>query len=226
MGQIIIAIDGHSSCGKSTLARSLANEFQYKHIDSGAMYRAITFYLLEHRIDIKDDLAVINSLGNIVLELVNDTSLNTKICLNGKVLDRELRSRIVNNHVSPVAKISAVRTKLVALQRAQGDQAGVVMDGRDIGTVVFPDAELKLFLTANQKVRTQRRYDELVEKDMLGNLTVSQIDQNLRDRDAIDSNRKDSPLRIAEDAIVIDNSNLTREEQHEVIASLARLRGA
>jgi len=225
MRQIIIAIDGHSSCGKSTLARSLAQEFEYKHIDSGAMYRAITHYLLEEGIDVGNEVEVSKSLDDVSLILKNDAALNTILLLNGKSLDQELRSAAVNHNVSQVAKISDVRSKLVAMQRTLGSSSGVVMDGRDIGTVVFPDAQLKLFLTADQAVRTRRRYDELLAKDELGDMTIEAIDSNLRARDEIDSNRAHSPLLVATDAIVINNSNLTREEQHEMIACLARRRG-
>ncbi len=226
MGQIIIAIDGHSSCGKSTLARSLAQEFQYKHIDSGAMYRAVTYHFLEHKINIQDEDTVKVLLEDIDLQLENNSAASTLLYLNGRQLDSELRSQEVNHHVSQVASISAVRKKLVLIQREQGRTSGVVMDGRDIGTVVFPDAQLKLFLTADQKVRTKRRYEELQAKNLLRDLTWGDIEDNLRSRDEIDSNRLDSPLRVAEDAVVIDNSNLTRAEQNAMTACLARQRGA
>lgn len=220
-GQITIAIDGHSSCGKSTLARSLASELDYVHIDSGAMYRAVTFFFLEGRVDIADQKQVQNALDTLTLELKADTT-KTQVILEGRVLKDELRSMEVNRHVSEVAKISSVRRHLVQIQRAQRGASGIVMDGRDIGSVVFPDAELKLFLSASIEVRTERRYLELTQSNK--SISRSEVSKNLQQRDKIDSGRADSPLLQTADAVYMDNSNLTQAEQLAMVLSLAKIR--
>ncbi len=218
---ITIAIDGFSSCGKSTLARDLATELQYIYVDSGAMYRAVTLHFLRNGVDVARTEAVRGALGSLQLGFRNEGT-HQRVLLNALVVDEELRSMEVNRLVSPVAALSEVRRALVAQQQAIGAAGGIVMDGRDIGTVVFPRAELKLFLTAAQHIRVERRVGELAG---LGHSTAhGAVASNLRERDHIDSTRSDSPLRQADDAVVIDNSNLSRAEQVAMILALARLR--
>ena len=218
--KIIIAIDGHSSCGKSTLAKALAKALGYGYVDSGAMYRATTLYFLENQIDFYDDSeAVKTALQNIKIRFQASEKGN-RTMLNGRDIEDEIRQMYISEKVSPVATISAVRREMVAQQRAMGEERGIVMDGRDIGTVVFPQAALKIFLTADPDVRAQRRYDELEAKGMPADL--AQVKRNLLDRDYIDSTRKDSPLRKADDAIIIDNTNLTQDEQLQVTIDLAK----
>jgi cytidylate kinase len=206
--KITIAIDGHSSCGKSTLAKELASKLGYIYIDSGAMYRATTLYFLQQgiRVEEKSKIAPALSAINIRFNEQNQT------LLNGRNVEKEIRQMSVSEYVSEVAAVPAVRKAMVAQQRLLGKQKGIVMDGRDIGTVVFPDAELKIFLTASLEERTRRRFTELQAK---GNTAVSveQVTQNLQHRDHIDSTREDSPLKQADDAIVIDNTHLDRETQ-------------
>ncbi len=210
MKKINIAIDGYSSCGKSTLAKNLARELDYKYIDSGAMYRAVTLFLLQKNVDITNHEDVEKQLQdiNIYFEYKNGTPITY---LNGVNVEHEIRKMHVASHVSHVAVISAVRKKLVSQQQFLGKNRGVVMDGRDISTVVFPDAELKIFVTAEIDIRADRRFNELKAKGIEGNL--EDIRSNLRDRDYIDSTREDSPLTQTEDAILLDNSNLDRESQ-------------
>ncbi|NNF22196.1 MAG: (d)CMP kinase [Saprospiraceae bacterium] len=208
--KINIAIDGHSSCGKSTLAKDLAKHFEYIYIDSGAMYRAVAYYLLERDIDPSDHQKVISVLGDILIQIKNEVG-KFRILLNGRDITEEIVSIRVSSIVSEVAAISAVRKKLVGIQQELGKDKGVVMDGRDIGTVVFPDAEVKLFITADPDIRAQRRFDELVRKDM--STPFDEVKANLLHRDHIDSTREDSPLKMAEGAILIDNSFMDREEQ-------------
>lgn len=209
MQKIIIAIDGHSSTGKSTLARQLAKKLHYTYIDSGAMYRAITLYFLQHHIHPLHDTAVTIALQNIELSFIENI-----IHLNGKPVEEDIRTMSISNHVSEVASLPAVRHFAVSRQQAMGLQRGIVMDGRDIGTTVFPDAELKIFLTARQEVRAQRRYEELKVKDH--EISLHAVSANLVHRDTIDSTRETSPLRKADDAVVLDNSELTMHEQLQI----------
>ncbi|HLN73072.1 MAG TPA: (d)CMP kinase [Prolixibacteraceae bacterium] len=213
--RIVVAIDGHSSCGKSTIAKALAARFGYAFIDSGAMYRAVTLYALRHRL-IEDGVVktqeLIDALPDIKIEFrYNPLLQKSDTYLNGENVEDEIRQLPVSQNVSPVATIAEVRAAMVHLQQEMGKSKGIVMDGRDIGTVVFPDAELKLFVTASPEIRAQRRYDELKAKGEI--VSYEEILQNVMERDHIDSTRETSPLRKAEDALVLDNSHLTREEQ-------------
>lgn len=215
MKKIIIAIDGYSSCGKSTLAKQLAKKLNYIFVDSGAMYRAITFYFLQHNIDIHNADAVNNALQNISLQFKYNHDIGTSdIYLNGENIEQQIRGMEVSNHVSEVAVIKVIREFAVKQQRKIAEWKGVVMDGRDIGTVVFPDAELKIFVTASVEVRVKRRLLELQEKKM--DVSEEEVRKNLEKRDLIDTTRKISPLRQAADAIVLDNTNLTREQQLQI----------
>lgn len=220
-GQITIAIDGFSSCGKSTLACDLARKLGFTYIDSGAMYRAVTLYFIRHSIDIGDHAAVSGALPRIDIKFRHLGDKHFTI-LNDEVVEKEIRSMQVNALVSPVAAISGVRRALVAQQQHMGRMKGVVMDGRDIGTVVFPDADLKLFVQADLEVRIHRRYDELIGKGY--EVTYDDVRSSLTERDRIDSTREDSPLRQADDAIVLDNTHLSREEQLEIAYVLAQER--
>jgi cytidylate kinase len=213
--KIIIAIDGHSSCGKSTMAKSLAQELGYIYIDSGAMYRAVTLYALRNGLidnGIPDAEKIIAELENIKITFKwDEVSGRNTTFLNGENVEEEIRRIEVSQNVSPISTIAAVRREMVKQQRENGLNKGIVMDGRDIGTVVFPDAELKIFMTASPQIRAQRRYDELKGKGV--EVDFTEIIQNVEGRDEIDSNRETSPLKKAEDALVLDNSNLTREQQ-------------
>lgn len=212
MKKIIIAIDGFSSCGKSTLARALAKELNYIFVDSGAMYRAITLYFLRERIDWNNADEVKKALQNISLHFEYNNFKNTSdLILNDENVEAEIRDLIVSEKVSEVAAIKEVRDFSVTQQQQLGKNKGIVMDGRDIGTTVFPDAELKIFVTANLKVRVQRRFNELYQKNH--SINIEDVKKNLEMRDYIDSNRIVSPLQKAEDAIELNNSNLTREKQ-------------
>lgn len=221
MDKIIIAIDGHSSCGKSTLANDLSEHFDYLYISSGAMYRAVALYFLENQVDIKDGPAVSAALEKIDIHFEIHDGI-TLTYLNGKNVEEEIRGMRVSNFVSPVSTISAVRRAMVLQQQELGKTKGIVMDGRDIGTVVFRDAELKIFLTADIQTRAQRRYDEMETKGL--NVSFEEVQSNLAHRDHIDSTREDSPLMKAKDAVVIDNSNLSKTEQLAMIISLVNLR--
>lgn len=212
MSKIIIAIDGHSSCGKSTLAKALAKHFGYAHINTGAMYRATTLYFLENNIDIQQSEAVEAALEQVQIHFEHRAG-KTHTFLNSKDVEAEIRTMRINNHVSDVAKISTVRQKMVEQQREMSKRKGIVMEGRDIGTVVFPNAELKIFLTAAVEERARRRYEELKAKGQ--EVTYEAVKDNLEKRDFIDSNRENSPLTKAEDAIVLDNTHLTPEGQLE-----------
>ena len=213
--KIIIAIDGFSSCGKSTFAKAIAARLGYIFIDTGAMYRAVTLYALEHgaiRSGIVDEEQVVRLLKDIQITFrFNPERGASDIYVNGDRVEGKIRTIEVSNCVSAVSAIAEVREMLVRMQQEMGRRKGVVMDGRDIGTVVFPDAELKIFMTADPKVRAQRRYDELTAKG--DNVSLEEIEQNVRDRDYQDMHRAISPLRQAEDAIVLDNSQMTVEEQ-------------
>jgi cytidylate kinase len=219
--KIIITIDGWSSCGKSTLAKQLARELHYMYIDSGAMYRAITLYFLRHHVDWTHPNAVAHGLREVRLEFVtNHKHGQTETWLNGENVEYLIRDLIVAEKVSEVAAVPAVREFAVAKQQDMGKDKGIVMDGRDIGTTVFPEAELKIFMTAEEKIRVQRRYKELYEKNP--NITLEEVRHNLATRDYIDSHRAVSPLRQAEDAIVLDNSHLTMKQQLEIAIGWAR----
>jgi cytidylate kinase len=216
--KIIIALDGHSSCGKSTFAKRIAGELGYAYIDTGAMYRAVTLAYMEAGLfettDAPDEELVISLLDHIELDLrFNPELQRTEIYLNNRMVEDTIRTMAVSAHVSYIAAISAVRRKMVEYQRKLGQAKGVVMDGRDIGTVVFPKAELKIFLTASLEVRAERRYKELIQKGMEADLR--QVSENLQKRDHIDSNRQDSPLKQADDALVLDNSSMTVDQQME-----------
>jgi len=213
--KMIIAIDGYSSCGKSTLARQVAAELGYIYIDSGAMYRAVTLYCIESKIATGKEInleVLKKRISGIRIEFhFNRISQQNETFLNGKNVEEEIRQIEVSNLVSPVSKIDFVRHALVEQQRHMGRKKGIVMDGRDIGTVVFPDADLKVFMTALPEVRAQRRYDELTAKGVT--VSMQEIIDNIKQRDYIDSNREISPLRKADDAITLDNSYMSREEQ-------------
>lgn len=212
MKKIIITLDGCSSCGKSTLAKQMARALNYIFIDSGAMYRAITLYFIQNDIDYTNDLAVQEALKNISLAFDYNAEKGTSdILLNGKNVEQEIREMRVSNLVSDVAANPYVRAFGVSQQQKMGLDKGIVMDGRDIGTTVFPKAELKIFVTADPEIRVARRYLELSAKNR--GITKDEVRANLAMRDQIDSTREFSPLRKADDAIVLDNSHLTREEQ-------------
>lgn len=216
--KITIAIDGHSSCGKSTLAKALAKKLAYIYVDSGSMYRAVTLHLLQGGCNIQDTEVVKTALTTIHIDFVLDSELGLLTRLNGEVVESEIRGMEVSKRVSDVAAISSVRRFLVAQQQAFGVNKGIVMDGRDIGTVVFPDAELKLFLTASHEERTKRRLLELQQKGL--NPTWQEVSENLRLRDHIDSTRADSPLKIADNAVLLDNTHLTQEQQLETVLDM------
>ena len=210
--KIIIAIDGFSSCGKSTLAKALAANLAYVFIDTGAMYRAIALYFKRNNIDLTNQEAVDNGLAQIKLHFeYNPNTLKSDMYLNGENVELLIREMGVSNMVSEVAAIGAVRDFAVAQQQAMGNQKGIVMDGRDIGTVVFPNAALKIFVTADPAIRAQRRFLEL--KTTNPAITMEEVAENLAHRDLIDSTRVHSPLKQADDAMVLDNSNISREEQ-------------
>ncbi len=210
--KIIITIDGWSSCGKSTLARQLARELGYVYIDSGAMYRAITLYFLRNHVDWTSNEAVHTALMNIQLEFRSNHKTGlSEMFLNGENVEYVIRDLVVAEKVSEVAAIKEVRTCAVQQQQQMGKNKGIVMDGRDIGTVVFPDAELKIFMTADKDIRVRRRFQELYEKNP--NITMEEVKANLEHRDYIDSHREVSPLRKASDALELDNSHLTIKEQ-------------
>ncbi|HZE84100.1 MAG TPA: (d)CMP kinase, partial [Puia sp.] len=221
--KIIITIDGWSSCGKSTLARQMAHKLHYVYIDSGAMYRAITLYFLRNHVDWTKTSAVEKALKNIVLEFIpNGKSGQSEIWLNEEDVEYVIRDMVVAEKVSEVAAIRAVRDFAVAQQQAMGEKKGIVMDGRDIGTVVFPAAELKIFMTADNAVRVERRFKELYEKNP--NISLDEVKHNLEMRDYIDSHRAVSPLRKADDAIELDNTHLTMKQQLEIAMKWAKER--
>lgn len=223
MKKITIAIDGYSSTGKSTLAKQLANHLGYVYVDTGAMYRAVTFFAMQNGLintDFFDKQILINSLASIKLNFQFNPTLGfAEMYLNDINIETEIRTIEVSNFVSKVAEVSQVRSKLVEQQKAMGKGKGIVMDGRDIGTVVFPDAELKIFMTASAETRAQRRFDELQSKGQ--NVPYEDVLKNVQERDYIDTHRDDSPLVIADDAIEIDNSYLSREEQFNAVLELA-----
>lgn len=221
--KIIITIDGWSSCGKSTLARQLARELGYVYIDSGAMYRAVTLYFIRNHKDWTDPVQVQSALEQIHLEFQsNHKTGQSEMYLNGENVEYVIRDLVVAEKVSEVAAIKEVRTFAVAQQQKMGTKKGIVMDGRDIGTVVFPKAELKIFMTAENDIRVQRRFKELYEKNP--NITMEEVKHNLETRDYIDSHREVSPLRHAEDALILDNSTITEKEQLTIALDWARNR--
>lgn len=215
MGKIIIAIDGYSSCGKSTLAKALAADLGYTYIDSGAMYRAMTLYCLRKSIIADGQLKIeelMLALDSIQIEFRFDQSTNTaQTLLNGENVEQHIREMVVSQHVGLVSPIRAVRAKLIKLQRAMGEKKGVVMDGRDIGSVVFPNAELKIFMTADPDIRATRRFEELQAKGM--EVNMAEVKENLTKRDLADTTRKENPLVQVADAKVIDNSFLDQQAQ-------------
>jgi cytidylate kinase len=221
--KIIIAIDGFSSCGKSTLAKAMAKNLQYVFIDTGAMYRAVALFFLRAGIDFDNNLDIAAALNKITLQFkYNPTTLQSDMYLNEENVEQEIREMRVSQKVSEVAAIALVRDFAVAQQQAMGESKGIVMDGRDIGTVVFPKAELKIFVTASPDIRVQRRFLELSAKNPA--ITVEEISENLQHRDLIDTTREHSPLKQAEDALVLDNSNMSREEQLTIALQWAQER--
>ena len=221
MKKIIIAIDGYSSCGKSTLANQLAKELNYIFIDSGAMYRAITLYCLRNHIDWNKPNEVKKALTETHLDFeFNIDNNQSHILLNGENVDALIRDMLVSENVSAVSTIKEIREFAVAQQQQMGKKKGIVMDGRDIGTTVFPNASLKIFVTADIAIRVERRFKEILEKGIIA--TIEEVQANLEMRDYIDSNREYSPLRKAGDAIVLDNSNLSREEQLKLVLEWAK----
>ncbi len=215
---IVIAIDGHSSCGKSSFAKTIANELKYLFIDSGAMYRAVTLFAINNGL-IANGKANVEELekhlSSIDINFKQSNNFAYQTYLNGENVENDIRSMQVSANVSEISKIKAVRTRLVALQQKMGTRKAIVMDGRDIGTVVFPEAELKLFMTASLEVRAQRRFKELSDKG--STVLLTEVSDNLAQRDFIDENRAESPLKRADDAIILDNSHLTPEQQMEWI---------
>ena len=227
MKKITIAIDGHSSCGKSTMAKDLAKKIGYVYVDTGAMYRAVTLFALRNNLFEEDGAVKMDELEKRMDEIKISFKFNTETqrpdtYLNGELVEKEIRGMEVSNHVSPIAAIGFVREAMVAQQQRMGKKGGIVMDGRDIGTVVFPNAELKVFVTATAEVRAQRRYDELKGKGQEAD--YEEILKNVQERDYIDSHREVSPLRQAEDALLLDNSNMTIPEQNEWLLKQYELR--
>lgn len=222
--KIIVAIDGHSSCGKSTVAKDLAKVLSIAYIDTGAMYRAVTLYALRNNLidnDIVDEKGIVESLSNISVSFTfNSETKSNETFLNGKNVENDIRTLEVSNKVSYVSAIGSVRKQLVKWQRDMGSKQSVVMDGRDIGTVVFPNADIKIFMTASDEVRAKRRYDELTSKGE--NVTMDEVLNNIKERDYIDSTRTESPLRKAEDAILLDNSKMSIEDQFDWIIKKMR----
>ena len=221
--KIIIAIDGFSSCGKSTLAKAMAKNLQYVFIDTGAMYRAVALFFLRAGIDFDNTTDIAEALNKITLQFkYNPASLQSDMYLNEENVEQEIREMRVSQKVSEVAAIALVRDFAVAQQQAMGESKGIVMDGRDIGTVVFPKAELKIFVTASPDIRVQRRFLELSAKNAA--ITVAEISENLQHRDLIDTTREHSPLKQADDALVLDNSNMSREAQLDIALQWAQER--
>lgn len=218
MKKITIAIDGYSSCGKSTMAKDLAKEIGYIYVDTGAMYRSVALYAMRHHLFLEDGSVDTDNLEkempNIHISFKLNPDTQTPDCyLNDELVEKEIRTLEVSNHVSPIAAIPFVRKALVAQQQKMGEAKGIVMDGRDIGTTVFPHAELKVFVTASSQVRAQRRYDELKAKEMAADFDA--ILKNVEERDYIDTHREVSPLKKADDALILDNSNMTIPQQKE-----------
>jgi len=221
---IIIAIDGYSSCGKSTLARNLAKYIGYRHIDTGAMYRAVTLFCLENNLiennKVKTEI-LLSSLNQLIIDFkYNPYDDVNEIYLNGRLIESQIRQPIVSEYASIVSKIPEVRTTMVQLQQKMGEQKRIVMDGRDIGTVVFPHADIKFFMTAKPEIRAQRRYQELLAKGE--HISLEEVTKNIEERDYLDTHRAISPLKQAPDAIVIDNSYMSKEEQFQKIIQLIK----
>ncbi len=221
---LIIAIDGFSSCGKSSFAKYIASVLNYTYIDSGAMYRAVTYFALKEKIlldDLVDEKSLKEDLNKLEISFLKDPkSGKREVFLNGVNIEQEIRGMKVSEHVSVISKIGFVRKKLVAYQRKMGEKKSVVMDGRDIGTVVFPNADIKLFMTADPFIRAERRFKELQEKGI--KTSIDEVETNIRERDFIDQNRDESPLRKAEDAIVLDNSYMTIQDQMDWFRELLK----
>lgn len=224
--RIVIAIDGFSSCGKSTLAKALAKWLGYRYIDSGAMYRAVTLFMLQHDLSVSDlermtPGQIDAMLDNVVItfEINPETGLS-EVNLNGLNVEKQIRDMRISELVSPVSAIPQIRHRMVDLQKSYGQQKGIVMDGRDIGTTVFPDAELKIFMTARPEVRAKRRFDELNNKGFM--VSMDEVIRNIQERDHTDTHRKESPLRQAEDAVILDNSDLDQDQQLAFALQLAR----
>jgi len=227
---IVIAIDGFSSCGKSTLAKALAKNLNYRYIDSGAMYRAVTLFMLEENIKVDElanwpesELEKFLDKVHITFEINPLTGLS-EVVLNGRNVEKLIRDLRISDLVSPVSAIPSIRHRMVDLQKSYGNRKGIVMDGRDIGTTVFPEAELKLFMTARKEVRAKRRFDELNEKGFM--VTVDEVMKNIAERDHTDTHRKESPLRQSDDAVVLDNSDMNQQEQLDFTLQLIRERAA
>ena len=217
--KIIIAIDGFASCGKSTMARQLAARLQYIYIDSGAMYRAVMFHFLENNIDYNDPASLRQGLNDSKITFhFNPQTRTNEVCLNGRNVEKEIRDMRVSKKVSEISKIKEVRAAMVRIQQELGKNKGIVMDGRDIGTVVFPHAELKIFLTADFEERVRRRFEELKAKGITA--TREEIAQNLQERDYIDTTRKESPLMKAVEAVEINNTHLTLDEQLDMVSAM------
>lgn len=218
--RIIIAIDGYSACGKSTLARQLAQSLHYTYIDSGAMYRAVTLYFLQHKVSSSREDIISHELKSIHLEFrQNRNSGNSDMWMNGVDVEKSIREMDVAEKVSEFAAIAEVREFAEQCQREMSVNKGIVMDGRDIGTVIFPNAELKIFMTADMDTRVQRRFDEIRQKNE--NISIEEVRKNIEERDYSDTHRKISPLKKAADAVVIDNTHLTREQQLQIALGLA-----
>jgi cytidylate kinase len=219
MKNFVIAIDGFSSCGKSTVAKALAKELNFVFIDSGAMYRAVTLYIQQHKVNIENEQEVLDALDNIHIDFVPNPE-KVQILLNGVDVSDAIRTMEVSEYVSEVSALKPVRKAMVHQQQNLGKKRNIVMDGRDIGTTVFPNADLKIFMTASPQVRAERRFAELGAKGEV--LTMEEVKENLSHRDHIDSTREESPLRQAEDAIVLDNSELNQEEQLQFVINLVK----
>lgn len=209
--ELIIAIDGYSSCGKSTLAKQLAKELNYIFIDSGAMYRAVTLFFISNSIDQTDEKIILNALSQISIHFEKNNIGEIQTFLNNENVENKIRSIEISNKVSEISAISAVRKFLVSQQQKMGVEGGIIMDGRDIGTVVFPNADLKIFVTAENEIRIDRRYNEMLENG--SKIEREEIKKNILQRDFIDTTRKDSPLKQAKDAKILDNSHLNKAEQ-------------
>lgn len=217
--KIVIAIDGYSACGKSTTAKQVAGILGYRYIDTGAMYRAVTLYFLDHHISLTNPKEIVKSLYDINLSFKVNSKNISEIYLNGLNVEKEIRKMRVSENVSQISTIKEVRHSMVEQQRKMGREKGVVLDGRDIGTVVFPNAELKLFMTADVTLRAYRRQKELMDRDQL--VDLDDVIENIRQRDLIDTTRAESPLKQADDAIVIDTTNITIDEQVDEVVRMA-----
>lgn len=217
--QLIIAIDGYSSCGKSTLARDLAKELSYAYVDTGAMYRAVSLYFINNHTDAHDPEQVVSALDQINIRFqVNPENGLSEVYLNGINVEKEIRLMPVANSVSRVSAIKEVRRRMVALQKEMGQSKGIVMDGRDIGTTVFPEADIKLFMTADAEIRVQRRYSELQSKGI--SLSLEEVRENIRERDHQDTTRVESPLTMAQDSVILDNTHLDPKQQLSFVMRL------